>query len=96
VHGLAGSAALLLITLSTLSSAWLGLAYIAVFGAGSILGMAALSAVVALPLRSTGRLLTGWHDGLEAAIGLSTLAIGAWVLVHTPWARELSGRLLGG
>jgi len=98
VHGLAGSAALLLVTLSTLSSAWLGLAYIAVFGAGSILGMAALSAVIALPLRSgsAGRMLSGWHDGLEAAIGLSTLAIGAWVLYHTPWAQELSRRLLAG
>ena len=96
VHGLAGSAALLLVTLSTLSSPWLGLAYIAVFGAGSILGMAALSAVSALPLRSSGRMLTRWHDGLEAAIGLSTLAIGAWVLYNTPFARELSGRLVSG
>jgi ABC-type nickel/cobalt efflux system permease component RcnA len=99
VHGLAGSAALLLVTLSTLSSAWLGLAYIAVFGAGSILGMAALSAVVALPLNRPGRALTGrltdWHNGLEAAIGLSTLAIGAWVLYNTPWGQALHGRLLG-
>src|SRR5262245_34177204 len=39
MHGLAGSAALLLVTLSALTSAWLGLAYIAIFGAGSILGM---------------------------------------------------------
>jgi ABC-type nickel/cobalt efflux system permease component RcnA len=91
VHGLAGSAALLLVTLSTLSSVWLGLAYIAVFGAGSILGMAALSAVIALPLQGTGRALTRWHDGLEAAIGVATLAIGAWVLYQTPWVQQLSG-----
>jgi len=96
VHGLAGSAALLLVTLSTLSSAWLGLAYIAVFGAGSILGMAALSMVIALPLHRPGRVLTGWTHGLEAAIGVSTLAIGAWVLYNTPWAQPLHGHLFGG
>ncbi|HEX3557463.1 MAG TPA: urease accessory protein [Thermoanaerobaculia bacterium] len=83
MHGLAGSAALLLVTLTTLTSAWLGLAYIAFFGAGSILGMAALSAVIALPLRGTARMsqvLGGWYNGLEAAIGVSTILIGAWVL----------------
>jgi ABC-type nickel/cobalt efflux system permease component RcnA len=38
VHGLAGSAALLLVTLTTLSSAWLGLAYIPVFALRSNAG----------------------------------------------------------
>jgi hypothetical protein len=80
VHGLAGSAALLLLTLSTLSSRWLGLAYILVFGLGSILGMAILSAVIAAPLQGTARLLTRAHFAVEVATGLSTLAIGAWVL----------------
>jgi ABC-type nickel/cobalt efflux system permease component RcnA len=79
VHGLAGSAALLLITVSSLSSAWLGLAYIAVFGAGSILGMAALSAVISLPLLGSAR-FAGWSKALEAVVGVSTILIGAWVL----------------
>lgn len=89
VHGLAGSAALLLLTLSTLSSVGLGLLYIAVFGLGSILGMAVLSAVIALPLNRPERGLAGWHNGLEVAIGVSTLLIGAWVLAQTPWLRAL-------
>jgi hypothetical protein len=93
VHGLAGSAALLLLTLTTLSSAWLGLAYIAVFGVGSILGMAALSAVIALPLHGP-RVFAGWYNGLEAVIGLATIAIGAWVLYHAPGLHEAFGRLL--
>jgi ABC-type nickel/cobalt efflux system permease component RcnA len=89
VHGLAGSAALLLVTLTTLSSAWLGVAYIAVFGAGSIAGMALLAAVIALPLQGTARSLAGWYNGLEAAIGAGTLLVGAWVLYGTPWVRSL-------
>ena len=79
VHGLAGSAALLLITVSAISSLWLGVAYIAVFGLGSILGMAALSVVIALPLQGPSK-LPGWSKSLEALIGVSTILIGAWVL----------------
>src|SRR5260370_28041601 len=55
VHGLAGSAALLLLTLTTLSSAWLGVAYIAVFGIGSIAGMAGLAAGLSPPPQGTPR-----------------------------------------
>jgi ABC-type nickel/cobalt efflux system permease component RcnA len=91
VHGLAGSAALLLVTLTTLSSAWLGVAYIAVFGIGSIAGMAVLAAVIALPLQGTARTLTGWYNGLEAVIGSGTLLVGAWVLYKTPWVQNLLG-----
>jgi hypothetical protein len=49
-HGLAGSAALLLIVLSSARSVSAGLAYIAVFGVGSILGMMLVGIVVSLPV----------------------------------------------
>ena len=84
VHGLAGSAALVLMTVSGVGSPGLGLVYIGLFGAGSILGMAALSAVIALPLRGAARLLTGMINSLEMVIGLSTIGIGMWVL-YTTW-----------
>jgi hypothetical protein len=87
MHGLAGSAAMLLLALTTISSAWLGLAYIAVFGIGSIAGMAVLAAVIAVPLQGTARTLTGWYNGLEAVIGVGTLLVGAWVLYKTPWVQ---------
>ncbi len=80
VHGLAGSAALMLLVVSGAGSPGWGLLYIALFGLGSIAGMAALSAVIALPLRGAARLLTGAINGLELAIGLSTVGIGLWVL----------------
>ena len=84
VHGLAGSAALVLMTVSGAGSPGLGLVYIGLFGLGSIAGMAALSAVIALPLHGAARWLTGAINGLEMAIGLATLGIGAWVL-YTMW-----------
>jgi ABC-type nickel/cobalt efflux system permease component RcnA len=89
VHGLAGSAALLLLTLTTLGSAWLGVAYIAVFGIGSIAGMAVLAGVMSLPLQGPARRLTRWRAGLEAVIGCGTLAVGGWVIYNTPWVQGL-------
>src|SRR5262249_14311047 len=53
VHGLAGSAPLLLLTLTVVSSAWAGFAYIAVFGVGSIMGMALMSLLVSVPAQLT-------------------------------------------
>jgi ABC-type nickel/cobalt efflux system permease component RcnA len=49
IHGMAGSGALMLVVRSTISSLPLGLAYITIFGAGSIASMAAMSAFIGLP-----------------------------------------------
>jgi high-affinity nickel permease len=54
IHGMAGSGALMLVVLSTISSIPLGLAYIAIFGAGSIASMAAMSALIGLPFSRAG------------------------------------------
>src|SRR5262245_60853282 len=50
VHGTAGSAALTLLVLSTISSTIDGLLYILIFGVGSMLGMLAISTLIALPV----------------------------------------------
>ncbi|TAK83456.1 MAG: hypothetical protein EPO20_17565 [Betaproteobacteria bacterium] len=50
MHGLAGSAALLLLTLGGDGGPLASLAYSALFGLGSILGMALLSAMLAAAL----------------------------------------------
>ena len=51
MHGMAGTAALILLSLEAVQSVGLGLAYITVFGLGSMIGMALLSLLIALPLR---------------------------------------------
>ncbi|MBI2468354.1 MAG: urease accessory protein UreH [Candidatus Rokubacteria bacterium] len=52
-HGLAGSAALLLLVVSRFQSVAAGLACVAFFGAGSVLGMALVSLAIALPFAVT-------------------------------------------
>ncbi len=80
VHGMAGSAALILLTLEAVESVALGLVYIALFGVGSIAGMALLSVVISVPLRLSARRLTWMHNGLQLSIGCLTLAIGGAVV----------------
>jgi high-affinity nickel permease len=53
VHGMAGSGALMLAVLATIESVPLGLAYIAVFGAGSTASMAGISVLIGLPFART-------------------------------------------
>ena len=79
VHGMAGSAALILLSLETLRTPAWGLAYIALFGIGSIAGMAALSVVIAIPMRLTSRRLNRSRNGLSVLVGVSTILLGCFV-----------------
>jgi ABC-type nickel/cobalt efflux system permease component RcnA len=81
VHGLAGSAALILLTLNSTASPASGLLYVAVFGIGATAGMAALSAVVAVPLRWSASGVTWLHHALQGTVGAVTICIGG-LLVH--------------
>jgi ABC-type nickel/cobalt efflux system permease component RcnA len=80
IHGMAGSAALVLLALSTIHSLWEGMIYIALFGFGSIAGMAMLSVVIALPLRFTARRAAWFYKGLTATIGLLTVILGSSII----------------
>jgi ascorbate-specific PTS system EIIC-type component UlaA len=53
VHGLAGSAPLLLLALTVMSSPLAAFSYIAVFGLGSVMGMTIMSLLVSVPARLT-------------------------------------------
>ena len=83
MHGMAGSAALLVLAVSQASSSAVGLAYVALFGIGSMIGMAALSTVIAVPLAVSARWLTWANRGLQAAVGAITIAIGVTTIVET-------------
>ena len=67
VHGMAGSAAVSLLVLATLASAWSATAYLLVFGLGTIAGMTAFTAAMAYPV----------SVALRFARARRTLALGA-------------------
>jgi len=79
MHGLAGSAALVLLSLELTRSTAQALLYLAAFGIGSVAGMAALSLAISLPLRvASGRFGTAWRL-VEGALGVVTVALGCWM-----------------
>jgi ABC-type nickel/cobalt efflux system permease component RcnA len=82
LHGMAGSAALVVLSLQAVSSPARALAYMAVFAAGSVTGMVLFSLVIALPARLRGPRLSGAARGFEAALGAVSVAIGAWMVVR--------------
>src|SRR6202163_3273311 len=81
MHGMAGSAALLVLTVSQAPSPAVGLGYVALFGIGSMIGMGALSTLIAVPLPVSARWLTFANHGLQAGVGAVTIAIGITTIV---------------
>jgi ABC-type nickel/cobalt efflux system permease component RcnA len=82
MHGMAGSAALLVLAVSQAANPAAAMAYVLLFGLGSMLGMGALSAVIAVPLAVSARWLTLANRGLQGAVGVITIGVG----VGTIWA----------
>ena len=76
VHGAAGSAGLMVLIAASTQSLWQSLFYVAVFGIGSILGMAALSAVASVPVTLMQR-GAGWmQSALSLGIGAGAILVG--------------------
>jgi len=80
IHGMAGSAALILIVLQSTISFWWGILYIVLFGAGSILGMATLSLIISLPLHRSNGLSSRVVNRVQICAGVITALIGAHLI----------------
>lgn len=80
VHGLAGSAALILLAAGALPTPAAQLAYIAVLGVGSIAGMALLTGALSLALQLTARRLTALRHGFGVLVACASIAIGLHLL----------------
>jgi len=79
VHGLAGSAALMLLVLSTADSLFSGLLYILVFGLGSIIAMLTISTIIGLPFRLTSNF--GKINGaIKLIAGFASIILGVSII----------------
>jgi ABC-type nickel/cobalt efflux system permease component RcnA len=85
MHGLAGSAALVLLSLESAPTIPIGLGYIALFGTGSMLGMAGLSIVIALPLRASAKRLLALHHTMQLGVGAASIVIGLTMVAEIGW-----------
>lgn len=79
VHGAAGSGALMLLVLSTISSSLQAMLYIVVFGVGSIAGMLVISTLLALPMQWLGARVATSYRPVQIFAGLFSCVFGIWL-----------------
>ena len=83
IHGAAGSAGLLALAVAATHNPWVAVGYVAVFGAGSIVGMAALTFAASWPLGWAQRSALWLHRGLRLGAAALAIGIGIDVMVET-------------
>jgi high-affinity nickel permease len=88
-HGLAGSAALLLLVLSSARSVSEGLMYIAVFGFGSIVGMVLVGMVVSLPVLWSLNLGRPVFLALQGLASLGSVVVGFTMMYQIAFGGQL-------
>lgn len=80
IHGLAGSAALMLIIIPTIESRVVGLLYIIIFGIGSIGGMMLMSFLVGLPFHLTAKNFNRVNYILQSIAGFISVGLGLYII----------------
>ncbi|MEO5858721.1 MAG: urease accessory protein UreH [Pyrinomonadaceae bacterium] len=89
VHGLAGSAGLMLLMLPTIDSKSLGLLYIVIFGIGSIGGMMLMSFAIGVPLHYTANRFDRVNALFRCFAGLLSVGLGLWIVYEKGVAQGL-------
>jgi sulfite exporter TauE/SafE len=82
VHGLAGSAAVALLVLSTIKSPLWSTAYLLVFGFGTMVGMMLMTAAISVPMVYTGKKFFNINRQLAVISGFVSMAFGVFLVYH--------------
>jgi ABC-type nickel/cobalt efflux system permease component RcnA len=80
VHGMAGSAALMLLVLATIPSPIIGLLYIAIFGIGSVGGMLLMSAAISIPFALTATRFTRLNIAVRTLAAVFSVGFGIFMM----------------
>jgi high-affinity nickel-transport protein len=82
VHGLAGSAAIALLILTTIRNPAWAMAYLVVFGTGTIAGMALITTAIAIPSAYGTRRFARVNRYLVVSSGLLSVGFGLFLAYH--------------
>lgn len=80
VHGLAGSAAVALLVLSTIHNPVWATVYLLIFGAGTTIGMMCMTAAIAVPFAFGGHRVTRLSHYFGVASGMASLCFGSFLV----------------
>lgn len=89
VHGLAGSAALMLLVLGTIQSPIASFTYIFLFGLGSMVAMGVLTICIAIPFAISAKVAPGLNQVVQLATGAVSVFFGAFVMYETGFLQGL-------
>jgi high-affinity nickel permease len=89
VHGLAGSAAVALLVLTTIRNPKWAIAYLLVFGIGTIAGMMLITGAMVLPFAYANSRFERLNRGLRVASGLISVAFGIFVICEIGFVNGL-------
>ena len=81
VHGLAGSAAVVLLVLATIRTPFAAAMYLLMFGFGTVLGMMSVTALLAVPAIYAGERVGQMRVGVRLAAGTLSIVFGV-LLAH--------------
>ena len=79
VHGLAGSAAIALLVMTTIRDPWWAIGYLFIFGLGTIAGMMLITTLIAAPLLLGKAKFSGWDRAMSIGSGLLSICFGFFV-----------------
>lgn len=89
VHGLAGSAAVALLVLTTIRVPSWAVLYLLVFGTGTVAGMMLITAAIAVPFKFSENRFARLNRGLGMASGLVSLALGLFIVYQMGFVNGL-------
>jgi high-affinity nickel permease len=89
VHGLAGSAAVALLVLTTIRVPSWAVIYLLVFGIGTVAGMMLITAAIAVPFMFSGNRFGRLNRGLGLASGFVSLAFGLFIVYQMGFVNGL-------
>ena len=92
VHGLAGSAAVALLVLTTIRVPTWAVVYLLVFGLGTIAGMMLITAAIAVPFAASATRFGRLNRGLSLASGIISLAFGLFIVYQMGFLNGLFTR----
>lgn len=89
VHGLAGSAAVALLVLTAIHDPHWAIAYLLVFGLGTIAGMMLITMIIGAPFAYTGKRFEPFNRGLGLVSGLISITFGLFITFQIGFADGL-------
>lgn len=81
VHGLAGSGAMILLTMSTVKSVGEAIVYILIFGVGTVIGMLFFTTIIGLPFVFSVKKFT-LNKGLTQITGAISVVFGVYYMYN--------------